>query len=307
MSTSRLTHERLLEVLEYDPTAGEFHRRWAHGLISQDRLKEVLDYNPKTGVFIWKQSLGSRAVVGTEAGALKGTGSGVYRYIRIDGEKYLANRLAWFYVHGRWPRLVRPRDGNSTNSAIDNLEDLGESSLVLKGTSEYRYIRIDGCDYLAARLAWFYVHRKWPDGVLRFRDGDRTNLAIANLRDTAAEPAYSQTDQGRYEVRKSAYERDRLRTKDLQYRKQFGISLADYERMLVEQNGKCAICGNPETGMRNGKVRGLAVDHCHDSGKVRGLLCGNCNPMIGYAKDDINILSRAIDYLVAHGVKREAN
>lgn len=67
--------------------------------------------------------------------------------------------------------------------------------------------------------------------------------------------------------------------------------------MLEEQNGVCAICRQPETVKRNDKVRLLAVDHCHDTTKVRGLLCAGCNIMIGHADHNIDILTRAIDYL----------
>lgn len=31
--------------------------------------------------------------------------------------------------------------------------------------------------------------------------------------------------------------------------------------------------------------------------KDAGLLCGNCNPMIGYAKDSVEVLGKAIEYL----------
>ena len=46
-----------------------------------------------------------------------------------------------------------------------------------------------------------------------------------------------------------------------------------------------------------GSGRRLAVDHNHTTGKVRGLLCSNCNTLLGKAKDNVNILQAAIDYL----------
>lgn len=39
------------------------------------------------------------------------------------------------------------------------------------------------------------------------------------------------------------------------------------------------------------------IDHCHATGNVRGLLCMACNSMLGYAKDNIQTLSSAIQYL----------
>lgn len=57
----------------------------------------------------------------------------------------------------------------------------------------------------------------------------------------------------------------------------------------------CAICGTSDwMGRHGGRPH---VDHDHETGKVRGMLCHNCNLMIGYAKEDIQTLRRAITYL----------
>lgn len=53
----------------------------------------------------------------------------------------------------------------------------------------------------------------------------------------------------------------------------YGISLATYEEMLKQQQGRCAICG---TAPRK-TAPSLAVDHNHQTGAVRGLLCLLCN------------------------------
>jgi hypothetical protein len=168
----------------------------------------------------------------------------------------------------------------------------------------YRYIRIDGVDYLAQRLAWFWTHNEWP-GFLRFEDSDKDNCAINNLRDSQYVLAKDAKHNWRTKEGRSAQQReyratiqDRLR--DQRFREKFGITLSQYNTMHADQDGKCAICGNPETITRNGNVRMLAVDHCHETGKVRGLLCGTCNPMIGYAKDSIALLEAAITYLEKH-------
>jgi len=68
----------------------------------------------------------------------------------------------------------------------------------------------------------------------------------------------------------------------------YGVSDEDVKRMEREQDGRCAICGESAP---------LHVDHCHESNTVRGLLCGNCNRGLGCFKDNVEILSRAIDYL----------
>jgi hypothetical protein len=49
-------------------------------------------------------------------------------------------------------------------------------------------------------------------------------------------------------------------------RRNYGITIEQYEEMLQAQNGVCMICGGTcGTGKR------LAVDHCHKSGAIRGL------------------------------------
>ena len=88
-----------------------------------------------------------------------------------------------------------------------------------------------------------------------------------------------------------------FRNKDLV--RKFGITLEQYDAMLEEQNGVCAICGNKNTVIdnRTGKVRMLAVDHCHRSGHVRKLLCQQCNQGLGNFRDSPRLLRAAADYL----------
>lgn len=81
-------------------------------------------------------------------------------------------------------------------------------------------------------------------------------------------------------------------------RRNYGISVADYEAKHRAQSGKCAICDEAETALGpTGRVRPLSVDHCHTSNKVRGLLCNNCNHAIGKFKDDPRVVDRAAEYL----------
>ncbi len=82
--------------------------------------------------------------------------------------------------------------------------------------------------------------------------------------------------------------------------KKYGLTTKYYYRMLKQQGGVCAICGNNETIKQNGKVINLAVDHCHKTGKVRGLLCGRCNLTLGILKEDISLLYNYVEYLKQH-------
>ena len=77
----------------------------------------------------------------------------------------------------------------------------------------------------------------------------------------------------------SRSEKGKQRIKNYQLSYYYNISLAEYDQMFHDQNGVCAICGNPEINRR------LAVDHCHKTSKVRGLLCTTCNVKLGWFVD----------------------
>ncbi len=77
-------------------------------------------------------------------------------------------------------------------------------------------------------------------------------------------------------------------------------SPADYDGMLVAQDGKCAICRCAPTDRFKGRVKNLAVDHDHKSGRIRALLCSGCNAGLGHFKNDPFILIAAAQYLSIH-------
>ncbi len=84
------------------------------------------------------------------------------------------------------------------------------------------------------------------------------------------------------------------------YKRKYGITMDDYNRMFVEQNGVCAICGKEEKTRRRKKSSGnerLAVDHCHETGEIRGLLCFKCNTAMGSLGDTRDHVMRVIHYL----------
>jgi hypothetical protein len=76
-------------------------------------------------------------------------------------------------------------------------------------------------------------------------------------------------------------------------KKQFNITLEEYEKLFNNQDGKCAICGEHQDNV--GKT--LSVDHDHFTDEIRGLLCYNCNLLLGHAKDNPYILRKALEYL----------
>ena len=70
--------------------------------LSANRLRKLLNYAPATGVFRWRVRKGP-SNVGTVAGSISRPKG--YRLICIDGKIYRANRLAWLYMTGKWPKL----------------------------------------------------------------------------------------------------------------------------------------------------------------------------------------------------------
>ncbi len=67
-------------------------------------LAQLLAYDPVTGIFTWKVQRRGRPYghmpVGTVAGSIYSSG---YRMITIYGERYVASRLAFALMTGRWP------------------------------------------------------------------------------------------------------------------------------------------------------------------------------------------------------------
>lgn len=95
-------------------------------------------------------------------------------------------------------------------------------------------------------------------------------------------------DKVRYEANKDSY-------RDADYRRNYGITLADYDAMLARQSGRCSICRTTTPGGR-GRFH---VDHCHSTSRVRGLLCSNCNTGLGKFRDSVSLLRDAARYLSA--------
>jgi len=95
--------------------------------------------------------------------------------------------------------------------------------------------------------------------------------------------AYARTDRGK-QVRKRA-----------RYKFEYGITPEDYERLVLQQNGGCAVCGASSAGERYGV---LQVDHDHRTGRVRGLLCTRCNTQLGILESEN--FPRLCRYLEVH-------
>ena len=94
---------------------------------------------------------------------------------------------------------------------------------------------------------------------------------------------------------KETHDPDRAR--DRHYRRNYGITLADFNRMVLAQGNKCACCGTDKPGGRHNVWN---VDHDHVTGAVRELLCKDCNIVLGLVEDSPEHLQRLIAYVAKH-------
>ncbi len=139
------------------------------------------------------------------------------------------------------------------------------------------------------------------------RDGHRNECKRCNLDDKAkryrANPgpaiarakAWRANNKDREQATKAAYVaagRKRAVDRRYQLKRKYGMTLEQYDALLQEQGGGCAICERPQR-----EDIALHVDHEHGSARVRGLLCFRCNNALGDFDDDHDRLVRAASYL----------
>lgn len=87
-------------------------------MLTVERLRQVLIYDPATGVF-------RRRTTGKLAGCSVGGG---YVRVGVDGGRYEASRLAWFYVHGVWPAdLIDHVNLDPSDNRLCNLREATRS------------------------------------------------------------------------------------------------------------------------------------------------------------------------------------
>jgi hypothetical protein len=129
-------------------------------MITQERLKEVMRYDPETGVFTWLIAVGrgpSRRQPGDTAG--NDNHDGAIR-ITYNGEKYLAHRLAWFYMTGRWPKPdCDHQDRDRANNRWSNLREATHSQNLANTT-----VRKNSKSGIKG-VCWNVKSRKWQASI----------------------------------------------------------------------------------------------------------------------------------------------
>lgn len=106
--------------------------------MTQAKLKDLLAYDPDTGIFTWLVSATNSVKVGSVAGTIGNHG---YLHIMINGRRYLAHRLAWMYVHGRFPcgqtdHINHERLDNRINNLREVTADENSKNLSLRKSNK---------------------------------------------------------------------------------------------------------------------------------------------------------------------------
>ncbi len=92
--------------------------------------------------------------------------------------------------------------------------------------------------------------------------------------------------------RKNNPERFSISKRKAKLKHKYNLSIEQYNKMFIEQNGLCYLCNKHECI--------LCVDHNHKTGEIRKLLCRTCNSALGGFHDDIFLLEKAINYLIIY-------
>lgn len=83
------------------------------------------------------------------------------------------------------------------------------------------------------------------------------------------------------------------------FKKNFGITLEQYDKIWEQQERKCAICGAGDDFKDK-----FHLDHDHATNVIRGILCARCNHGLGHFKDDAAILRKAAKYVKRGALSR---
>lgn len=113
-------------------------------LPTQKRLQELLDYNPLTGIFIWKKTQRK----GHAAGGYKSKDG--HMRIRVDGNLYLAHRLAWMYIYGQDPGEMTI-DHKNRNAADNRISNLRLANLL---TNQPQNKKVSGIHFVSKLSKW---------------------------------------------------------------------------------------------------------------------------------------------------------
>ena len=122
-------------------------------MLTQARLKELLRYDQETGIFTRLVRTASWVKVGDTAGCQHNCG---YLKIGVSGKEYLAHRLAWLYMTGRWPsEEIDHRNGMREDNRWLNLREATTSE-----NAQNLAVRSNNKSGLTG-VIWYARYKKW--------------------------------------------------------------------------------------------------------------------------------------------------
>lgn len=102
----------------------------ARGSLSAEQVRELLYYDSETGALFWKRRSGDDRTTkswNTRYAGLradKARKKDGYRQIGVFGKNYLAHRVVWAYLHGKWPDdLIDHINGVRDDNRAANLRE----------------------------------------------------------------------------------------------------------------------------------------------------------------------------------------
>ena len=84
-------------------------------------------------------------------------------------------------------------------------------------------------------------------------------------------------------------------------KRNYGMTVEEYETMVIEQKGLCPVCSDPLPLLEPENGKRPPVDHNHVTGAPCGVLHNRCNRAIGLLYDSSELCRKAAEYLERHG------
>ena len=122
-----------------------------------------------------------------------------------------------------------------------------------------------GRRYRSDRLEPSERHRRKLEQQRQWRKRNPEKLRAYNVR------RYREHCEERKSYGRRHYQQNPGLRREQKLKQLYGLTLMQYNQMLVRQGGVCAVCLYPP------KKRQLAVEHDHKTGRVRCLACYRCN------------------------------
>jgi HNH endonuclease/AP2 domain len=155
-------------------------------MITQAILAEYLHYDPETGVFT-RLKYSPKTPKRNRTGVAGGFRPDGYMTIAVQGQRHLAHRLAWLYVHGEWPaKGIDHINGNTSDNRVGNLRlaDQSENNQNRRAASSRSKTGLLGASFDKARGKYIAFIRSAGKGynLGRFDTAEQAHAAYVTAK-----------------------------------------------------------------------------------------------------------------------------